>query len=167
MDKNNLSEALYALPGGVVVRRKKSPVLSLVVLAIGIGLIVLYFFTKDTMGDNLASSLIMAAGAVTLVGGLMLTSCLVDTEGRPVIQATGERLRYKELYFPQEQRAEVQRLIDEGSVKRILATTSSQSSSIAVAIFYSAELHVVSMQAYEYIGYEYRPITGIKVIADR
>lgn len=167
MDKNNLSEALYALPGGVVVRRKKSPVLSLVVLAIGIGLIVLYFFTKDTMGDNLASSLIMAAGAITLVGGLMLTSCLVDTEGKPAIQATGERLRYKELYFPQEQRAEVQRLIDEGLIKRILAATNGQSSGIAVAIYHTSDLRIASMQAYEYIGYEYRPITGIKVIADR
>lgn len=167
MDKNNLSEALYALPGGVVVRRKKSPVLSLVVLAFGIGLIVLYFFTKDTMGDNLASSLIMAAGAITLVGGLMLTSCLVDTEGKPAIQATGERLRYKELYFPQEQRAEVQRLIDEGLIKRILAATNGQSSGIAVAIYHTSDLRIASMQAYEYIGYEYRPITGIKVIADR
>lgn len=167
MDKNNLSEALYALPGGVVVRRKKSPVLSLVVLAIGIGLIVLYFFTKDTMGDNLASSLIMAAGAITLVGGLMLTSCLVDTEGKPAIQATGERLRYKELYFPQEQRAKVQRLIDEGLIKRILAATNGQSSGIAVAIYHTSDLRIASMQAYEYIGYEYRPITGIKVIADR
>lgn len=167
MDKNNLSEALYALPGGVVVRRKKSPVLSLVVLTIGIGLIVLYFFTKDAMGDNLASSLIMAAGAVTLVGGLMLTSCLVDTEGKPTIQATGERLRYKELYFPQEQRAEVQRLIDEGSVKRLLAANNGQSSGIAIAIYHTADLRIASMQAYEYIGYEYRPITSIKVIADR
>lgn len=167
MDKNNLSEALYALPGGVVVRRKKSPVLSFMVLAIGIGLIVLYFFTKDTMGDNLASSLIMAAGAITLVGGLMLTSCLVDTEGKPAIQATGEQLHYKELYFPQEQRAEVQRLIDEGLIKRILAATNGQSSGIAVAIYHTSDLRIASMQAYEYIGYEYRPITGIKVIADR
>lgn len=164
MDKNNLSEALYALPGGVVVRRKKSLVVPLVVLALGLGLIVLYYFTQDAMGDNLASSLTMLAGATTLVGGLMLTSALVDHEGKPAIQATGERLRYKEIYFPLEQRAEVQRFIDEGSIKRILASNASQSSGIVVAIYHSADLRLASMQAYEYIGYEYRPITGIKVV---
>ncbi len=164
MDKKMLCEALYALPGGVVVRRKKSLLPSLIVMAVGIALVVFYYLSLDAMSNNLASSLILAAGGVLLVGILMLMSRIFDNEGHPALAATGEKLRYEERFFPLDERAAIQRHIDQGDLLHLLAKNEGQVSSIAVAILYSADRRIAAMQGYEYLGFEYRPITGIKVL---
>lgn len=164
MDKSTICEALYALPSGAVVRRKKSLIPSIAVLAAGVVLVVLYFLMLDTMSNNLSSSLILVGGGTLLVGLLMFTTRLVDKEGCPALKASGEKLQYVERYFPIERRAEVQRLIEEGSIKRLCAAPDGQVSGIAVAIYHSADRRFAAMQAYEYVGFEYQPITPVKVI---
>ena len=155
---------MYALQGGVVVRRKKSLIPSIAVIAAGLLLVVLYYMNIDGWSNNFASSVILVAGGTLLVGLLMACTRLMDKEGRPVLAGTGESLRYVERYFPIEQRAEIQRYIDEGSLKRLFAAPDGQVSGIAVAIYHSKDQQFAAMQAYEYIGFEYRPITGVKII---
>lgn len=164
MDKSTICEALYALPSGAVVRRSKSLIPSIAVMTVGIALVVLYYMARNTMSDNLASSLILFAGGAVLIGLLMLITRLSDKLGTPALKATGEKLRYVERYFPIERRGEVQRLIDEGSLKRLFAAPEGQVSGIAVAIYHSANLQFAAVQAYEYVGFEYQPITPVKVI---
>lgn len=164
MDKNTLCEAMYALPSGVVVRRKKSYLPSLAILAVGVALIVLYFLMHSNWSNNLASSLILVAGAAVLIGGLMFVTRLTDREGRPALAATGKPLRYVERYFRVEQRAEISRLVEEGSLARLFATPDGQVSGIAVALYHSPDGAFAAMQAYEYIDFEYRAITPIKIV---
>lgn len=164
MDKHNLCEAMYALQSGAVVRRKKSLLPTVAVLMIGLLLVVLYSMIEEQLSKNLSSSLMLATGVVVMVGLLMLATRLSDREGCPALAATGERLRYAEYYFPIERRKEVQRYIDEGALMRLMAATENQNSGIGVAIYHSTDRTFAAMQAYEYIGFEYRPITGIKIV---
>lgn len=164
MDKNNLCEALYALPNGVVIRRKKSYIPAITVLVVGLLMTMLYVGIERELSNNAASSLMLITGAVILVGLLMLSTRLSDREGCPALAATGKRLRYAEYYFPIERRSEVQRYIDEGAIKRIFAAPDGQTSGIGVALYYSDDKQFAAMQAFEYIGFEYRPITGVKII---
>lgn len=57
---------------------------------------------------------------------------------------------------------EVRRFVEEGSLKRIIAADTKQASGIAVAIYRTEDCSFGVMQAYEYVGYEYRPITPVK-----
>ena len=155
---------MYALQSGAIVRRKKSFLPSVIVLIVGLLMVILYNMIDDQLGKNLSSSLVLVIGMVVMVGLLMLTTRLCDREGCPALAATGERLRYAEHYFPVERRSEVQRYIDEGSLTRLIASTDNQHSGIGVAIYHSADRAFAAMQAYEYIGYEYRPITGVKIV---
>lgn len=164
MDKNLLCEALYALPSGAVVRRNKSCVAALMVSAVGVALVVGYYMTLDTLSNNLSSSLILLAGGTLLIGLLMLCTRLTDKQGCPALKSTGEKLHYVERYFPLERRIEVQRNIEEGSLARLLAAPEGQVSGIGVAIYHSADRKVVAMQAYEYAGFEYKPITEVKIV---
>ncbi|MBO5188360.1 MAG: hypothetical protein J6B59_03615 [Alistipes sp.] len=164
MDKNMLCEALYALPSGVIVRRKKSFVMPAIVLVAGLALVTIYYLKLDAMSNNLSSSLILIAGGTLLIGLLMVANRLFDREGCPALAATGEKLRYVERYFPLERRAEIQRYIDEGALNRLFMASEGEVSGISVAIYHSADRKFAAMQAYEYIGFEYRPITGVKVI---
>ncbi|MBR5850084.1 MAG: hypothetical protein IKZ12_03380 [Alistipes sp.] len=164
MDKNLLCEAMYALQSGVVVRRKKSLLPSIAVLGAGIALIVLYFLMRANWSNNFASSMVLLAGMVALIGLLMVISRLTDSEGCPWFSTTNEPLRYMERYFPIERRGEIQRLVNEGAFKRLLAMDSNDVSGIAVAIYHSKDGSFATMQAYEYIDFEYRPITNIKIV---
>ena len=165
MDKISLCEAMYALPSGVVVRRKKSLFPSIAVMVAGVALVVLYFMMREGWSNNLATSVILIAGGALLVGLLMLVSRLTDKEGCPCLAATGETLRYVERYFPLERRAEIKHYIEEGSLKRLFAAPDGEVSGIAVAIYHSADKQFAAMQAYEYIGFEYRPITAVRIVA--
>ncbi len=164
MDKRTICEALYALPSGAVVRRKKSVLPSIVVIVAGVAGIVLYYMMRDNLSNNLASSLILSAGGVLLVGLLMLSTALTDKEGRPVLSQTGEPLRYTERYYPIERKAEVRQLIEDGSLKRLLSVADGSVSGIAVAIYHTSDLRIVAAQAYEYVDFEYRPVSSVKVI---
>lgn len=165
MDKNMLCEALYALPSGVVVRRKKSLMPSIGVLIFGLILLSIYFVNLDSMSNNCSSSLVLVAGATLLVAVLMLLTRIFDVDGQPVLAATGKKLRYQECYFPPEKRSEIQRLVDEGALRHLLTMHEGSVSSIGVAVLYSEDKTVAAMQAFEYISFEYRPITGIRIIA--
>lgn len=164
MDKSTICEALYALPSGAVVRRKKSLIPSILVTVAGVALVVLYYMTLDSLSNNLSSSLVLIAGAAILVGLLMLTTRLTDKVGTPALQRTGEKLRYVERYFPIERRAEIQRYVEEGSIRRLMAAPEGQVSGVAVVIYHSTDLSFAAVQAYEYAGFEYQPVTQLKVI---
>lgn len=160
MDKKSICEAMYALPGGVVVRRKKSYLLPVLIFLIGMALVVLYYCSE--LSANTGSSLIMAAGATVIIGILMICNCIFDTEGRPWHVPTNRPMRYEERFFPVESRNDVRRYVEEGSLKRILAADKSRVSGIAVAIYRTEDCSFGAMQAYEYVGYEYRPITPVE-----
>lgn len=166
MDKHTICEAMYALQGGVVVRRQKSLIPSIIVIAVGVALVVLYFTKMESWSNNLASSVILVAGATLLVGLLMACTRLADKEGYPVLSRTGKPLRYVERFFPAERRTEVQRYVEEGSLKRVAALPEGEASAIAVAIYHSADGRFSAMQAYEYVGFEYLPITAIKIVGE-
>ena len=56
MDKIKICEAMYALPGEVVVRRRKSLVLPAALLAAGVAILVLNHVYGASMTNNLRSS---------------------------------------------------------------------------------------------------------------
>ena len=55
-------------------------------------------------------------------------------------------------------------MVDNRLLKRLLATKSGQVSGIAVAIYYADDKEFGVMQAYEYIDFEYRPITLVRIV---
>ena len=55
MDRNKICEAMYALPGEVVVRRRKSLVLPAALLAAGVAILVLNHVYGASMTNNLRS----------------------------------------------------------------------------------------------------------------
>lgn len=160
MDKKSICEVMYALPDGIVVRHKKSYILPIVVFLVGVALVVLSY----TMGlsNDAHSSMILVAGGTVIVGILMICNRIFDTEGRPWHTPTNSPLRNEERFFPVEKRNEVRRYVEEGSLKRIIAADKSQVSGIAVCVYRTEDCSFGAMQAYEYVGYEYRPITPVK-----
>lgn len=165
MDKKTICEAMYALPGDVVVRHKKSLMVSILVLVIGIVLVTLnYALDVEAYSVDISSSLLLLAGATIIVGLLLLCTRIFDNEGQPWHKATNRPLKYEERFYPIEQRREILRLVDEAAYLKLLANDKGSVSGIAVAIYRSSDLSFVAMQAYEYLDYEYHPLTDVRYL---
>ena len=52
MDRNKICEAMYALPGGVVVKRRKSQLRAAVLFIAGVALVVAVSYTHLTLPTN-------------------------------------------------------------------------------------------------------------------
>ena len=153
MDKKTLCEAMYALPGEVVVRRPKKKLYAVVTLVAALLMLAATSLMSDSLSVNLHSSAILVALSVLSIGIIWLLVLLFDKQGVPVLKKTGRELRN-----------EVLRMVDNRLLKRLLATKSGQVSGIAVAIYYADDKEFGVMQAYEYIDFEYRPITLVRMV---
>ena len=83
MDKIKICEAMYALPGEVVVRRRKSLVLPAALLAAGVAILVLNHVYGASMTNNLRSSAVFIGGSLALAGMITLAARFFSAEGAP------------------------------------------------------------------------------------
>ena len=84
MDKIKICEAMYALPGEVVVRRRKSLVLPAALLAAGVAILVLNHVYGASMTNNLRSSAVFIGGSLALAGMITLAARFFSAEGAPL-----------------------------------------------------------------------------------
>ena len=146
MDKIKICEAMYALPGEVVVRRRKSLVLPAALLAAGVAILVLNHVYGASMTNNLRSS-----------------ARFFSAEGAPYYRAGRSYLRYDELYFERSQSRDVVALVAEGNVERLLAMPHARVPAVSVAMYRTPDNRFAAMQAFEYADLEYRPLTRLQI----
>ena len=93
MDKNKICEALYALPGNVVVKRRKFQLLPAVLFVAGAALIVVNNMYGADLTNNLRSSIVFIGGIMVVAGMIWLRPrCSVRAErlstGRSVVSCS-------------------------------------------------------------------------------
>ena len=152
MDKIKICEAMYALPGEVVVRRRKSLVLPAALLAAGVAILVLN-----------RSSAVFIGGSLALAGMITLAARFFSAEGAPYYRAGRSYLRYDELYFERSQSRDVVALVAEGNVERLLAMPHARVPAVSVAMYRTPDNRFAAMQAFEYADLEYRPLTRLQI----
>ena len=163
MDKIKICEAMYALPGEVVVRRRKSLVLPAALLAAGVAILVLIHVYGASMTNNLRSSAVFIGGSLALAGMITLAARFFSAEGAPYYRAGRSYLRYDELYFERSQSRDVVALVAEGNVERLLAMPHARVPAVSVAMYRTPDNRFAAMQAFEYADLEYRPLTRLQI----
>ena len=83
MDKIKICEAMYALPGEVVVRRRKSLLIPAVLLVAGVAMLVLNNIYGAGLSNNMRSALVFLGGALALAGMITLAARFFSAEGAP------------------------------------------------------------------------------------
>lgn len=164
MDKNKICEALYALPGNVVVRHRKPLLIPAVLLVAGVAMIVANNMYSAAISNNLSSSLVFVGGILTLVGLVLLSMRLFGSNGVPFHRDARRYLSYDEIYFDRKVRDAVMRNIDEGNVEQLLKMEHAQVPAVTVAVYRTPDNRFAAMQAFEYADLEYRPLTQLKVV---
>ncbi len=163
MNKNEICEAICALPDGVVVRRRKSFLLPVVSLLAGVALIAVNYVWGAEWTNNLRSALVFVGGSLA-VAGLMVMLARVFGGGVPYHREAKAYLRYEELYFDRKWLREVASYVEGGDLKRLKALEHSRVPAVSVALYSTPDGRFAAMQAYEYTDLEYRPLSDLKVV---
>lgn len=164
MDKSKICEALYALPGKVVVRRRKPIVMPVVLSAAGAALIAATNLYGAELNVNLRSAAVFIGGALAVAGFVLLLVRLFGGEGAPFHRAAKCFLRYEELYFERTELDAVVRQVGDGAVQRLIERGRGRVPAVAVALYRTPDSRFAAMQAFEYADLEYRPLTGLRIV---
>lgn len=164
MDKNVICEALYALPGNIVEKRRKGIAIPLAAALVGAAVLasVAVMAGKSVSSDLV--SVLAVFGAAMVIGGIAVTLVrIIGKGGDPYLRASGKRLDVAELAFDRTRMSEVLDKIDRGDVDALLKMEESSVASLVVVVYRSHDGLFAACQPFEYAELEYRPLRGLKV----
>lgn len=164
MDKKQICEAMYALPGGVVERRRKSPVTPIILTLIGVATIVLTNMYKAELNVNANSSLVVVGWGLVITGVAWLGTQIIGSNSVPYHNGAKSNLRYEELYFDRSLRGEVLEAVAEGNIVRLLGMKRHDIPAMTVALYRTLDCRFTAMQAFEYLDLEYKPLSDLKIV---
>lgn len=164
MDRNKICEAMYALPGGVVVKRRKSQLLAAVLFVAGVALVVVNNMYGAELTNNLRSSIVFVGGILVLAGMVMAAVQLFGSGGVPFHKGRHCYLVFEELYFDRGVRADVVQSVEEGAIGHLLGLGRANVPALTVALYRTPDNSFAAMQAFEYADLEYKPLTKLKIV---
>lgn len=163
MDIKDFNEALYASSNGVVVERRKSAIVPVLVLLAGVALLVVnYFIENGNDANNLKSALVLVGGCVSLVG-VALCGVAIFGGGEPY--HTGDKcfLVRKNYSFDHSQQESVVKAVEACDKLALESIDESDIASVSVLCYHSPRSKFVAMQAFAYEEFVYKSITPLKI----
>lgn len=165
--KHTLSEALYALPGGVVVKRRRPIFGTLVLCLVGIVLMIMPFFVVLDESGSLDMLLMVVGAGLALYAGIKVAFSIASNEGVPYYTPTRSLLRYRERYYEREHIAAIRRAIEHDDLKAIDLLPTTNVSAVTFAEYRTSKGDFVACVLGEYSESEIRPVTKPRVITTK
>ena len=163
MDIKNFNEALYASSNGVVVERRQSIILPIIVFLAGVAILALNSLIKNgSDSNNLKSALVLFGGAISLIGGAL---CCMRTlgGGAPYYIKDNCFLVRKQYSFDRAQYNEVAKAVEKGDKSALDTIEESSIAGISVICYYSPKSDFCAMQAFAYEEFVYKAISELKM----
>lgn len=168
MSKYDMREALCALPCGVIVKRRKTVAVPLLLLVAGVAMLVTNGMLSGSADNaDLKSALVLFGVALTLVGGIVTAARLFGAGGAPYHIGDGCFLRREEFKFDKERAAEVAEAIRQGDFEALRAIPQSGVSAVTAVLYSSRTSGFAACGAFKYADMEMRPICEMKVVEGR
>jgi len=163
MDIKDFNEALYASSNGVIVERRKSIILPIIVLLAGIALLVAnYFIENGTDANNLKSALVLMGGAIALIG-IAWCGIRIFGGGEPYHTADKCFLEREQYSFDRAQQNTIIKAIESCDKTAIDNLEESDIAGLSVLCYHSPRSKYCAMQAFAYEEFVYKAITELKV----
>lgn len=163
MDRNTLCRALYALPAGTVVKRRKSLFVPLLIAVAGGGLLVVNTFLEGAALDNQKSAVVFVGGTLLLVGLLWLVVRL-GAQGVPYHLPSKSYMRFDELYFDRSLQSEVTGRLEAGDLDGLLRLPRQTIPAVAVMLCRTRDNTLAAGRAFAYAELEYKPLGEMNIM---
>lgn len=164
MNDKHIRKAMYALPDGVVVRRRKPIIPFLLMFVAGFALIIFSDLDGEVLSHNLSLGILTAGVTLTVISGMVLSLRFPQKRGAPAMSDTGEYLIHKEYNFDRSMRADLLQWIAAGDIEKIISQKPVALQSIVVSMYRTQDNRFAAMQAYEFVELEFKPISEIKIV---
>lgn len=164
MSKVDVCKALYALPGGVVVQRRKSFLKPFIVFVVGILLLgVNAIIPGGADYVNLKSAIVLFGATFALLGvGLMILR-MGDGGLAPFHKDDGCFLKSHVLKFDKQKQAQVTQLVRSGDFEKLCALPTDEVSGVTVVVYSSPRSSFCAAQPFEYCDFELHPLCDLNV----
>ena len=139
-----------------VKQAKQSPLVYIIILLAG--LVFGFLSIKMLNGGSLAYGIVFVCAVLVIIGlkGILIPKKILK------YAKTGEAIKKRDLFYNIEQKSNVSDCVKNGNIDELLAIPQGETGRIKV-VFYSTPNNSYSlMQIYEYIPYEYVPITEVR-----
>ena len=164
MSKYDMCEALYALPGGVVVKRRKPIAMPAALLVAGVALLIINSQIEASAEMmNLKSALVRFGAVMAVVGAVILALRMMGGAGAPYHAADGCYLKCKELKFNKEKRAHLRDLVNRGDFTTLRSLPEDGVSAVTVVMYSSPRSGFCAAQVFEYFELELRAVSQLRV----
>ena len=164
MSKYDMCEALYALPGGVVVKRRKPIAMPTALLVAGVALLIINSQIEASAEMmNLKSALVLFGAVMAVVGAVILSLRMMGGAGVPYHAADGCYLKCKELKFNKEKSAQLRDLVNRGDFTTLRSLPEDGVSAVTVVMYSSPRSGFCAAQVFEYFELELRAVSELKV----
>ena len=164
MDRMKFCEELYASHGDVIIARRRSVIAPMSITVAGAALLVLNALLPDDAELVNLRSVLVLAGAVAAIVGIVMLSARMFGSGVPYHKGCRSYLRGEVLMFDESRRRQVLEAIAAGDAGALLAIPRRNVSSVSVLFYSTPDGSFVAMQPFEYVDLEYRPLGDIKVV---
>lgn len=156
MIRQDICEALYALPNGVVQPRRRSVMMPMIVALVGTVLLAAYFVMLNGNAGALSMSLIVVGGTLVLYGLVVTVVRIASNDTVPYHAPTKSYMSYRERLYAHENGAKLKEAVAAGNLKRIEEIETSNVSSLTLAECCTKDGSIVALALYEYTNYEDR-----------
>lgn len=155
----NINDVLYQVNPDIV-RRKKNPVLPLLIVLCGVGL-TFWSLNAEMLQDraNLSSALLFAGIALVLIG--VVATIRAFASSTPCYRPTGEKLYRSERFFEQKDKRALCGALEAGRADEVAALPQSETSGVVLTIYATRSGSCTLVQAAEYIPHRFVPITSV------
>ena len=165
MNKNQLAEVLYTLPGGVVVKGRKSVLMPSLLTLTGIVLLVVNGLLPAVSGyEDLKSALVLFGGVIFAAGLLMLLVRLFGDGGMPLYGSRRVPLVWSERYYPKTAASVVADCLARHDWSQLRALRQSEVPSVRLVAYHTPDDGFMACQAFEYVELEERPLTELQIV---
>ena len=163
MEIQDFNETLCASSNGVIVERRKSVILPIVILLAGVALLCSNFFIENDEDANNLKSAIVLIGGLVCVGTISVCGMRIFGGGVPYHKEDKCFLIRKQYSFERAQRNAVVKAVEACDKLALDAIEESNVAGISVICFYSPRSKFCAMQAFAYEELLYKSITNMKI----
>lgn len=164
MIRQDICEALYALPNGVVQPRRRSVVRPLCITLIGVAVMVANVIFTGFSNDALSMLLVVVGVSLVLYGIIAIMMRMVGDERVPYHTPSRCYMKYRERYYSHEKLAELESALSVQDIEHIDSIETSSISAITLAECTTKDSAMVAYALYEYDNYEDRLVGKVKII---
>lgn len=163
MNAFEISEALYALPGGVVESRRRPIFKPMALALVGVVLLIINTVAIDSSMEALSMLLLVVGVGLAGYGIVVSAMRLVSDERVPYHTPSKRHMCYSERYYDRSQLEALQSALKRGDEDALASIPTSNISAITLVGYRSKDGSIVAYALYHYIDMEYCMIGDVYI----